>query len=39
MLWCCRSEQNREHLFKHYTRWRAQHKAMWAKVEKDKWQQ
>jgi len=33
--WCCRSRQTREHLFKHCTRWRAQQKAMWAKVEKD----
>ena len=33
--WCCRSRQTWEHLFKHCNRWRAQHKAMWAKVEKD----
>ena len=33
--WCCRLGQTWEHLFKHCTRWRAQQKAMWAKVEKD----
>jgi len=33
--WCCRSRQTREHLFKNCNRWRAQHKAMWARVEKD----
>jgi len=33
--WCCRLGQAWEHLFKHCTRWRAQQKAMWAKVEKD----
>ena len=32
--WCFRSKQTREHLLKHCTPWRAQQKAMWAKVEK-----
>jgi len=29
--WCFRSKQTREHLSKHYTLWRSQQMAIWAK--------
>jgi len=32
--WCYWAKQTREHLFKHCAPWRAQKKAMWARVQK-----